>query len=68
MGNVQKQERRKMEKLGETASGAEGRSSSYTTPSRSTGTQTDTGQTEAVLAEIASGKAPDAGAGLVSLG
>ena len=57
-----------MEKLGKSASGAEGGVSSYTTPSRSIGTQTDTGQTEAVLAEMASGKAPDAGAGLVSLG
>ena len=64
MGNVQTQERRKMDKLGKGESGG----SSFTTPSRSIGTQTDAGQTEAVLAEMASGKAPDAGAGLVSLG
>ena len=69
MGHVQEEERKKMEKLGNPTNSAEGSSSSFTIPSRSIGTQTEAGQAEAVLAEVASsGKAPDAGAGLVSLG
>ena len=68
MSHVQEQERKKMAKLGKSIDFSSGAGTTYTTPSRSMSTQTDTGPTDAVLAEIASGKGQDAGAGLVSLG
>ena len=68
MAHLQEQERKKMAKLGRSTDSSIGLGSSYTTPSRSMGTQTENTQTEAVLAEMASEKGPDAGAGLVSLG
>ena len=68
MAHTQEQERKKMAKLGKSTDSSTSPSSSFTTPSRNIGTQTEGGPTEAVLAEIASEKGPDAGAGLVSLG
>lgn len=65
MAHTQEQERKKMAKL---TNESEGSGSVFTIPSRSTGTQTEKGQTDAMLAGLATDKGTDAGAGYVSLG
>jgi hypothetical protein len=65
MSHVNAEERKKMAALGK-GSGSDG-SPMYTVPSRSVGTQADSGPTEVVLAGMAD-KGTDAGSGYVSLG
>ena len=65
MSRTQEQERKMMAKLTSTP---EGSVSMFTTPSRSTATQTENGQTDAMMAGMATDKGTEAGAGYVSLG
>ena len=68
MSHIQEQERKKMARATKAGVTSEGTNMAFTTQSRSTSTQTDGGQNEAVLAELASSKGSDAGEALVSLG